>query len=1020
MHSWKKLQFFSRPKIHSFSIGKEQENNLVNLLKNQFECFTSGRKYIFFGDQTGVVRFVNKNLMVEFEQKLFQTSLSHLYELSQQNFLIAIGVDDGKTNQQIIKIFDLGSQKHENGYPCIKIIKINIGKNYNQKILSITVLDDLSRIVLSFDNGLLLMIFGDLLRDRVPKQHIIPGTDEEGTPIINKVLFRQQIYFSLGERVRVLYCVSSDQTFCYHIDDNQEYRKMVLHEAGAPPESVNISLEGDLILGRDEGVFYFTPENPGSCFGFEGKKILTEFRSYLAVATMTNNNKSISFSVYDVKNKYIALTKNFKGKCSYLLNQWGSLIIITDQKQVIQFEEVSLKTKLDFLFKKKLYNVAIDLASSQQYDKSEIYEMFKRYGDHLENKGDYNGAITQYINTIGQTPPSYVIRKFLDPQRINNLTKYLQALHEKGVANSEHTTLLLNCYTKLKDNKNLDVFIKQDSKDGPKFDVDTAINVLRSSGYYTYSLYLAKKYQENDLYIRIHLEETKKYKTALEYIKTLEFQEAESSLKKYGITLINNAPKETTGLLLKLCTGYKPEKNTSISLHDENENFEQDPKTKNENLTEKDLLLENNTENKNIEIEIEIEDEKEKEKEREREELFNNETNNEDLGSISSQTKTLNGEDQNVMNRMALFGNQDRSNINKRSGQRQQNNENYTTYNDKNLPQSNPTEFIHIFVEHPIWLMKFLERIIQIQIDSDSILYNTLLELYLREDVIEIGSGNENVSEKEREEQKKINRQKAIALLKNQDSRYEKEHALVLVQMYNLPEGVTFMLEQLKFYHEIIQTHIENEDHQNIIESCKKYANKDQNLWSLALNYFVKSERDCTKEILQVLSEIKKENLLSPLMVIQILSQNESITLETIQDYLSSLLDNELNSIEENETNIKKYVEDSEHLKSELLLKKSKAKIFQSSRCSYCNNPLELPSIHFLCGHSIHYRCLLDNDVTCPICHMESSQISDRVNSIKEKIGKHNEYFRLLRESNDGFSVVADHFGRGVLSDYKK
>jgi hypothetical protein len=50
--------------------------------------------------------------------------------------------------------------------------------------------------------------------------------------------------------------------------------------------------------------------------------------------------------------------------------------------------------------------------------------------------------------------------QFLDAQRIRNLTSYLQALHEQGVANADHTTLLLNCYTKLKDTERLDAFIK--------------------------------------------------------------------------------------------------------------------------------------------------------------------------------------------------------------------------------------------------------------------------------------------------------------------------------------------------------------------------------------------------------------------------------------------------------------------------------------------------------------------------------------------------------------------------------
>lgn len=62
--------------------------------------------------------------------------------------------------------------------------------------------------------------------------------------------------------------------------------------------------------------------------------------------------------------------------------------------------------------------------------------------------------------TIGKLEPSYVIRKFLDAQRIHNLTAYLQTLHLQSLANADHTTLLLNCYTKLKDSSKLEEFIK--------------------------------------------------------------------------------------------------------------------------------------------------------------------------------------------------------------------------------------------------------------------------------------------------------------------------------------------------------------------------------------------------------------------------------------------------------------------------------------------------------------------------------------------------------------------------------
>lgn len=88
-----------------------------------------------------------------------------------------------------------------------------------------------------------------------------------------------------------------------------------------------------------------------------------------------------------------------------------------------------------------------------------IYFFSRQYGDHLYNKGDNATAIDNYIKTIGHLEPSYVIKRFLDAHKINFLTAYLQALHKQGLANEDHTTLLLNCYTKLKDQNKLDEFI---------------------------------------------------------------------------------------------------------------------------------------------------------------------------------------------------------------------------------------------------------------------------------------------------------------------------------------------------------------------------------------------------------------------------------------------------------------------------------------------------------------------------------------------------------------------------------
>lgn len=322
----------------------------------------------------------------------------------------------------------------------------------------------------------------------------------------------------------------------------------------------------------------------------------------------TQNEKTMSITIYDLKNKYIAYTESFtedfiredqndinskfvekKGAIRCICSEWGSLFIFTGDRKMYRLEEIDLSTKLDILFKRNMYTLAINIVNSQQqysstnsnpnlnlegistkenqvvqntinnteYDYGTLVEIYKRYGDWLYEKSDFDNAMTQYLHTIGQLEPSYVIRKFLDAQRIHNLTSYLQALHEAGLANSDHTTLLLNCYTKLKSEDSLDQFIK--SEKNINFDVDTAINVCRQAGYFEHAIYLAEAFKYYDLYINIQVEDLHNYHDVISYMNKLPFKIVENNINRYGIKLVTNIPEHTTELLIKLCTGWDDE-----------------------------------------------------------------------------------------------------------------------------------------------------------------------------------------------------------------------------------------------------------------------------------------------------------------------------------------------------------------------------------------------------------------------------------------------------------------------------
>lgn len=224
-------------------------------------------------------------------------------------------------------------------------------------------------------------------------------------------------------------------------------------------------------------------------------------------------------------------------------------------KSAICIGEKDMESKLDMLFKKNLYTVAINLVQSQQADAAATAEVLRKYGDHLYSKQDFDEAMAQYIHTIGHLEPSYVIQKFLDAQRIYNLTNYLENLHEKGLASKDHTTLLLNCYTKLKDVDKLNIFIKSEDGVGEhKFDVETAIRVCRAANYHEHAMYVAKKAGRHEWYLKILLEDLGNYEEALQYISCLDQGQAGVTVKEYGKLLIEHKPAETIEILMKLCT----------------------------------------------------------------------------------------------------------------------------------------------------------------------------------------------------------------------------------------------------------------------------------------------------------------------------------------------------------------------------------------------------------------------------------------------------------------------------------
>ncbi|KAG8258028.1 Vacuolar protein sorting-associated protein 11 [Homalodisca vitripennis] len=803
----------------------------------------------------------------------------------------------------VIKVWNVEKPDRQGHPTCVRISRAHLpNKAVSTSCLCLN--DNLTLMAVGFIDGSVI-IYQDITRERTNKQRILKGASQPVTGLA----------FQTNGKETFLFVATTTNVYLYNITHKDRETKDTLDTVGCSPHCSILAesmQDTHFMIARNDAVYCYTTDGRGPCYAVEGEKILLQwYRSYLiiiaksaAVQPSKINEPSEEFdrekhilTVLDIQNKFIVFTAAMR-EVRAVLAEWGSLYVLTGDHALSLLIEKDLQSKLALLFKKNLYDVSIRIAKSHQYDMEGLVDIFRQYGDHLYAKGDHNAAIEQYIKTIGKLEPSYVIRKFLQSHQIDNLTDYLQALHKQGAATADHTTLLLNCYTKLNKIDKFKEFIMTKDRE-VDFDVEVAISVCRHTSSED-ALLLAEKHGLHSWYLKMQIEDHEKYSSAVEYIGKLQFSEAEDNMKKFGNILLQHAPKEATDLLKKLCTNYRPSSKP---------------------------LIEQNAGN--------------------------------------------NREDNYII-------------------------------------KANPADFIHLFENNSERLVEFLEFLIQKTPKWEPLVYNILVEHYLQ-----VWSRlSDDATRKQWE-------QRIVRLLESPDAQYDRHQTLILCQAVNFRPGVLYLYEENKLYQQILQYHLSQQDYQSVLACCRRFGLQDSSLWVQALWAGAKDVDMPSHLLIEILNVIEKERLLSPLLVIDALSNWNAVKVGDIRSYLQSVFHAEERLTDQDQALIKKYAEETARIRQQINNMQNSAIVFQGSRCCACNHQLELPSVHFLCQHSFHQHCFqsfYENENECPACLPKNKQIMDFIRAQEQGRDLHETFHSQLEKADDGFTLVADYFGRGVFN----
>ncbi|XP_029051219.2 vacuolar protein sorting-associated protein 11 homolog isoform X3 [Osmia bicornis bicornis] len=564
------MAFLEWRRFNFFDLKKEVDGGKIAkaLGEAQVTAATSGNGNLVFGDNTGNVHLVNRTYDVT-TFRAYEITLTLAQQVQHSTYLFTIGEDEPGCNPTI-KVWNVAKPDKQGNPTCVRISRA-IPSYRAVPATALCVHTCLTLMAIGFGDGSIMLYRGDLTRERKNKIKVLKDTNLSITGLAIRSTSKQTH----------LFVATLNSVFLYNITIKDKEFKSPLDIMGCARKCSVLAetmQDSHFMIGHDKAIYCYTPDGKGPCYAVGGQKIMLEwFRSYLVIiakegADVPRTTTTISakpstiepippgvdkhmITVLDIHNKFTVFSAPMLS-VQAVLSEWGGFFILSGDSKLYHLDEKDLQSKLALLFKKNLYDVSIRIAKNQQYDAEGLVDIFRQYGDHLYSKGDHNGAIEQYIKTIGKLEPSYVIRKFLDSQHIDNLTTYLQALHKNGQATEDHTTLLLNCYTKLNHTDKLKEFIMTKDRE-VDFDVEIAIKVCRQASPED-ALLLAQKHGRHEWYLRIQIEDKHEYKKALEYMATLEFEEAESNMKKYGNILIENVPNESTQFLKTLCTNYRP------------------------------------------------------------------------------------------------------------------------------------------------------------------------------------------------------------------------------------------------------------------------------------------------------------------------------------------------------------------------------------------------------------------------------------------------------------------------------
>ena len=209
---------------------------------------------------------------------------------------------------------------------------------------------------MGFANGAVTVIRGDLIHDRGAKQRTVFESEEP----ITGVQFRE------GSKLTTLYLSTTGRILTLVISGKgQGQPARVLEETGCGVDCMTVDKRtGDIVVVREDAIYYYGVNGRGSCYAYEGpKKLVDIYRDYVALVSPPHTGRSdtlrrfgndavedmfntTTFTLLDTDLKLVAHSEKLVSQVKSLFIEWGDLFLLTLDGKVYAGEYVPSGARL--------------------------------------------------------------------------------------------------------------------------------------------------------------------------------------------------------------------------------------------------------------------------------------------------------------------------------------------------------------------------------------------------------------------------------------------------------------------------------------------------------------------------------------------------------------------------------------------------------------------------------------------------------------------------------------------------